>query len=114
MRRLKAKGFVSSNVVFRMGSFTYQYNMRDTFGFAMKATWGEVNGKGRTIFKEPKTDNRLKRSACGLLRVSRDELAFCKRVTLPVLFSLRFKLILITNPYFNYYSQANDYPPTLN
>lgn len=41
LRRLKAKGFVSSNVVFRMGSFTYQYNMRDTFGFAMKATWGK-------------------------------------------------------------------------
>ncbi|RVR64787.1 hypothetical protein, partial [Citrobacter freundii] len=44
---------------------------RDTFGFAMKATWGEVDGKDRTIFKEPKTDNGLKRSARGLLRVTR-------------------------------------------
>lgn len=32
-----------------------------------------MNGKGRTIFKEPKTDNGLKRSARGLLRVARDE-----------------------------------------
>ena len=59
--------------MFGVGSFTYQYNTRDTFGFAMKATWGEVDGKGRTIFKEPKTDNGLKRSARGLLRVTRDE-----------------------------------------
>ena len=73
LRRLEAKGFASSNVVFGVDSFTYQYNTRDTFGFAMKATWGEVNGKGRTIFKEPKTDNGLKRSARGLLRVARDE-----------------------------------------
>lgn len=73
LRRLEAKGFASSNVVFGVGSFTYQYNTRDTFGFAMKATWGEVNGEGRMIFKEPKTDNGLKRSARGLLRVERDE-----------------------------------------
>ena len=73
LRRLESKGFASSNVVFGVGSFTYQYNTRDTFGFAMKATWGEVDGKGRMIFKEPKTDNGLKRSARGLLRVTRDE-----------------------------------------
>ncbi|EGT5710717.1 nicotinate phosphoribosyltransferase [Cronobacter dublinensis subsp. dublinensis] len=72
LRRLAAKGFASSNVVFGVGSFTYQYNTRDTFGFAMKATYGEVNGVGRMIFKEPKTDNGLKRSARGLLRVERN------------------------------------------
>ena len=73
LRRLEAKGFASSNVVFGVGSFTYQYHTRDTFGFAMKATYGEVNGVGRVIFKEPKTDNGLKRSARGLLQVVRDE-----------------------------------------
>lgn len=72
LSRLEAKGFASSSVVFGVGSFTYQYNTRDTFGFAMKATWGEVNGQGRMIFKEPKTDSGLKRSARGLLRVERD------------------------------------------
>ena len=38
-RRLESKGFASTNVVFGIGSFTYQYNTRDTFGFAMKATY---------------------------------------------------------------------------
>lgn len=67
--RLKAKGFASTNVVLGIGSFTYQYNTRDTFGFAMKATYGEVAGKGREIYKDPITDNGTKKSAKGLLRV---------------------------------------------
>ncbi len=69
---LIAKGFSTGNVVFGIGSYTYQYVTRDTFGFAMKATYGEVNGVGRAIFKEPKTDDGTKRSACGLLRVDKD------------------------------------------
>lgn len=38
-RRLEAKGFASTNVVLGIGSFTYQYNTRDTFGFAMKTAY---------------------------------------------------------------------------
>jgi nicotinamide phosphoribosyltransferase len=38
LTRLQAKGYASDNVVFGIGSFTFQYNTRDTFGFAMKAT----------------------------------------------------------------------------
>ncbi|MEN4980243.1 nicotinate phosphoribosyltransferase [Erwinia billingiae] len=72
LSRLEAKGFASSNVVFGVGSYTYQYNTRDTFGFAMKATYGEVNGVGREIFKQPKTDSGMKNSARGLLRVDRN------------------------------------------
>jgi len=68
-RRLEAKGFASTNVVLGIGSFTYQYNTRDTFGFAMKATYVEVNGEGREIFKNPITDDGTKKSATGLLRV---------------------------------------------
>ena len=64
--RLIEKGFVPS-VVLGIGSFTYQYNTRDTFGFAMKATAGVVNGELREIFKDPKTDSGEKRSARGLL-----------------------------------------------
>jgi nicotinamide phosphoribosyltransferase len=67
--RLKAKGFASTNVVLGIGSFTYQYNTRDTFGFAMKATYGEVNGQGREIFKDPITDDGTKKSAKGLLQI---------------------------------------------
>ena len=66
---LQAKGFASNNIVFGVGSYTYQYMTRDTFGFAMKATWGQVNGEPREIYKDPVTDDGAKRSAKGLLRV---------------------------------------------
>jgi nicotinamide phosphoribosyltransferase len=67
--RLREKGFASTNVVLGIGSFTYQYNTRDTFGFAMKATYGEVNGVGREIFKDPVTDDGTKKSAKGLIKI---------------------------------------------
>jgi nicotinamide phosphoribosyltransferase len=72
-KRLEAKGFASTNVVLGIGSFTYQYNTRDTFGFAMKATYVEVNGEAREIFKDPITDDGTKKSATGLLRVKTSE-----------------------------------------
>lgn len=68
-QRLKEKGFASTNVVLGIGSYTYQYNTRDTFGFAMKATYGEVNGEGREIFKDPITDDGTKKSAKGLMKI---------------------------------------------
>lgn len=77
--RLKSKGFASTNVVFGIGSYTYNYNTRDTFGFAIKATYGELTHKERDdhpqyvepreIFKDPITDDGSKKSAKGLLRV---------------------------------------------
>ena len=67
--RLEAKGFASTNIVLGVGSFTYQFNTRDTFGFAMKATYVEVNGEAREIFKDPITDDGMKKSATGLLGV---------------------------------------------
>ncbi len=71
-KRLKDKGFASTNVVLGIGSFTYQYNTRDTFGFAMKATYGEVDGKGRAIFKDPITDDGTKKSAKGLIKIIKE------------------------------------------
>jgi nicotinamide phosphoribosyltransferase len=71
--RLANKGFASINWVAGVGSYTYQYNTRDTFGFAMKATYVEVNGEGREIFKDPITDNGLKKSAKGLMCVQKNE-----------------------------------------
>jgi nicotinamide phosphoribosyltransferase len=81
-KRLQAKGFASTNVVLGIGSFTYQYNTRDTFGFAMKATYGEVKienkmsakppmvyTEAREIWKDPVTDDGTKKSAKGLLCV---------------------------------------------
>lgn len=76
--RLKAKGFASTNIVLGIGSFTYQYNTRDTFGFAIKATYGEVvTGADefgpivdrREIQKDPITDDGTKKSKKGLLSV---------------------------------------------
>jgi len=82
-KRLEAKGFASTNVVLGIGSFTYQYNTRDTFGFAMKATYvevnkpkfaGDFNPEGREIFKDPITDDGTKKSATGLLAVFENEI----------------------------------------
>nr|WP_202947362.1 hypothetical protein [Zavarzinella formosa] len=74
---LKAKGFASGNVVFGVGSYTYQYVTRDTFGFAVKSTYGEVNGVGRDIFKDPVTDNGVKKSARGRIGVILVDGVYC-------------------------------------
>lgn len=71
--RLMQQGFSTGNVVFGVGSFTYQYITRDTFGSAIKATYCEVDGVGRDIFKDPVTDDGTKRSATGLLMVIKDD-----------------------------------------
>jgi nicotinamide phosphoribosyltransferase len=70
--RLAAKGFASINVVFGIGSYTYQYNTRDTFGFAIKSTACIINGKEKQIFKDPKTDDGIKKSQKGRVIVYRD------------------------------------------
>lgn len=69
---LEQMGFASTNMVFGIGSYTYQYVTRDTLGFAMKATYGVINGKPVEIFKDPLTDGGVKKSAKGLLRVDKD------------------------------------------
>ena len=66
------KGFVPS-MVFGIGSFTYQHNTRDTFGFAIKSTYGEINGEPIEIFKDPATDSGTKKSAKGLTSVLLDD-----------------------------------------
>jgi nicotinamide phosphoribosyltransferase len=68
---LAAKGFASTNIVLGVGSFTYQYVTRDTYGFAMKATWARINGEGHDLFKKPVTDTGEKFSATGRLAVMR-------------------------------------------
>lgn len=72
-RRLAKKGFSSGNVVFGVGSYTYQYVTRDTFGMAMKATYAEKDGVGEELFKDPITDiGSVKKSAKGLIRVEKE------------------------------------------
>lgn len=67
---LKQKGFASSNIVFGIGSYTYQYNTRDTFAQALKATYAVVNGEERLLFKDPITDNGTKKSQRGMVVVA--------------------------------------------
>lgn len=69
-QRLMSKGFASTNWVAGVGSFTYQYVTRDTFGSAVKATQVVVKGESFDIFKAPKTDvGGVKKSATGRLAV---------------------------------------------
>lgn len=70
--QMERMGFASSNIVFGVGSYTYQYVTRDTFGFAMKATSAVIDGKRRAIFKDPVTAKGSKTSAKGLLHVGID------------------------------------------
>lgn len=73
-RRLEDKGFAATNLVLGVGSFTYQFKSRDSLGFAMKATWCQVNGEGREIFKDPITDDGVKKSLKGLICVKKDQM----------------------------------------
>lgn len=69
---LKRKGFASTNIVFGIGSYTYQYVTRDTDGYAVKATYAKINGADKEIFKSPKGAS-FKKSAKGLTAVFKDE-----------------------------------------
>ena len=89
-QRLEAKGFASTNIVLGVGSFTYQMNTRDTFGFAAKGAWFEVLETkttdygnpgtevpvrvkvGYDIYKDPVTDDGTKKSLKGLICVTED------------------------------------------
>lgn len=66
---LMAKGFASVNVIFGIGSYTYQFVTRDSLSIATKATEGVVDGVSLDLLKNPKTDGGTKKSASGLLRV---------------------------------------------
>jgi len=72
LERLAHKGFASGNIVFGVGSYTYNMTTRDTMGgSAIKATWIQVDGVGRDVMKDPKTGSG-KKSATGRLAVLKD------------------------------------------
>lgn len=81
--RLATKGFASCNVVLGIGSYSLQMVTRDTHGSAQKATYIEIETRtpgidflpqtvGIEIFKDPITDDGVKKSAKGLLKVTHD------------------------------------------
>jgi len=71
--RLAEKGFAATNIVLGVGSYTYQYNTRDTFGFAAKGAWFEANGVAHDIYKDPISDDGTKKSLKGLIAVHETE-----------------------------------------
>lgn len=81
-RSMEETGFATSNLVFGLGSYSYQGAVvteehghigitRDTLGFAYKATAVKIGDKVKEIFKDPKTSPN-KKSARGFLRVVDD------------------------------------------
>ena len=70
---LEDQGFASTNVVYGIGSYTYQYQTRDTFGFALKTTYGVFGGEEKDLFKDPVTDSgKFKKSQLGRVYVRQD------------------------------------------
>lgn len=70
-KTVESIGLSPYNVVFGIGSFTYEYTTRDAYGHAMKATAVEQNGKLVPIFKNPVTDDGGKKSLRGIPAVYR-------------------------------------------
>jgi nicotinamide phosphoribosyltransferase len=74
-------GYASTNLVCGIGSYEHTSNKtRDTFGVAEKGVYCETNGIGINIFKDPITDDGMKKSAKGLLKVNED-LTFTQECT---------------------------------
>lgn len=82
-KTLIEKGFACDNVSLGVGSYSMQCSedndglnpyTRDTFGIAVKATYGEIGDRPLMIFKDPKTDTgNFKKSQRGLCRVFTNE-----------------------------------------
>lgn len=70
LNRLKEMGYAASNLVIGVGGIL-RHHTRDTLGFAIKATYVEVNGEEREIEKDPVTD-KGKKSHKGLLHLGYD------------------------------------------
>lgn len=64
-------GYAASNLVIGVGGLLLQQHNRDDQGFAIKATFAEVNGVTRELMKDPVTDQK-KKSHKGLLSLFKD------------------------------------------
>lgn len=68
---MKEMGYASSNLVIGVGGLLLQQHNRDDQGFAIKATFAEVDGVTRELMKDPVTDTK-KKSHKGLLALYKD------------------------------------------
>ena len=69
LRLFIKKKYSASNLIIGVGKFLRNYT-RDTLGFAIKASYIEINGKPLNIYKKPITDLQ-KKSYTGLLKLSK-------------------------------------------
>ncbi len=65
------QGFASSNLVIGVGGLLLQQHNRDDQGYAIKATYAEINGVPEDLIKDPVTDPG-KKSHTGLLCLTKD------------------------------------------
>jgi len=73
-KQLESKGFSAENIVYGVGSYSLGYYTRDTFSFALKATYTVIDGVEKFIFKDPKTDvGGIKKSQRGMVAVVEGE-----------------------------------------
>lgn len=66
-------GFSVENIVFGIGSMSYQWVTRDNRGYALKVTDCIINGEEMPIYKQPKTDDGTKVSQRGCFAVHYDK-----------------------------------------
>lgn len=71
LTKLEGMGYATSNLVIGVGGLLLQQHSRDDQGFAIKATYCEVNGEAREIVKDPITDPG-KKSHKGLIALFKD------------------------------------------
>ncbi len=72
LRYLKMSGSSADNWAFGMGGALLQKVNRDTQRFAFKCSWAQVDGEGRDVWKDPKTDpsKASKKGRLGLRQTS--------------------------------------------
>ena len=56
MAAMKAKGWAANNISFGSGGGLMQQLNRDTLKCAFKASYAEVDGTPRNVYKDPVTD----------------------------------------------------------
>lgn len=70
--KMEEIGYANTNLVVGIGGLLLQQHNRDDLGFAFKATYAEINGKGQELFKDPATDPG-KRSHKGLMKLVKQD-----------------------------------------
>lgn len=69
---MEAIGFSAENIVFGMGGGLLQRVNRDTQRFAFKASWMQINGEGKNIYKNPVDQSKVSKKGRLALIINED------------------------------------------